>query len=174
MREMCALLEDRTGERWIYESVRRIYDVQSSSEDSLGHRKRQGADRRAPSLTNSRATRTASLFIDRLKSDFRRDFRRDDDFVGRFRTHCQRNWRPKFITTKYLCEPEEEERPTSLRRADVSKCLVSVTPRVYSIGLYEPNRKTRRKSYIDDNRDDDDNRERAVECFKRCTLLARR
>ncbi|KAL2745030.1 putative spindle pole body component 110 [Vespula maculifrons] len=161
---MCALLEDRIRERWIYESVRRIYDIQSSSEDSLDHRKRHGRDRKASSTGNSRATRTASLFIDRLKSDFQRD----DDFVPRFRTRCQRNWCPKF-TTKYLCEPEEGERPTSLCRS-VSKSLVSVTPKVYSIGLYEPRKRTRRKIALDN----EDDRERVVEYFKRCTLLARR
>ncbi|KAL2729050.1 hypothetical protein V1478_006682 [Vespula squamosa] len=163
---MCALLEDRVGERRIYESVRRIYDIQSSSEDSLDHRKRHGRDRKASSIGgNSRATRTASLFIDRLKSDFQRD----DDFVPRFRTHCQRNWCPKF-TTKYIYEPEEGERPTSLCRS-VSKSLVSVTPKVYSIGLYEPRKKAKRKTDLDNEVD----RElRVVEYFKRCTLLARR
>ncbi|KAK2574971.1 hypothetical protein KPH14_008734 [Odynerus spinipes] len=157
---MCALVEDRgCNERRIYDSVRRIYDIQSSSEDSLDHRKR-----RRSLIKNSRATRTASLFIDRLKSEFQRG----DDFVPRFRSH--RNWCPNF-PPKYFCERDDGERSMSLGKS-VSKNFVRETPKIYSIGLYEP--RIRRRVNDDDERDGVIDIGDTVEYLKRCSLLARR
>ncbi|KAI4497825.1 hypothetical protein M0802_007151 [Mischocyttarus mexicanus] len=157
---MCEFVEDRIkGERKIYESVRKIYDIRSSSEESLDNRKRHDKS----SIKNSpKITRTASLFIDRIKNDFQRE----DNFVPRFRT--QRNWCPKFIG-KYFCETKHEEQPRFLGRS-ISKSLVSVTPKVYSIGLYEPKKKTKRKIELDDEVVP----ERVVENLKRCSFLVRR
>ncbi|KAI4489936.1 hypothetical protein M0804_004118 [Polistes exclamans] len=170
---MCAFVKDRIvrPEGRIYESVRRIYDIRSSSEDSLNNKNKHSNE---SSMTNSQrvARKVASLFIDRIKNDFQRE----DEFVPRFRT--RKNWFPKFITTNYFSkfkrkekeiekkEDEDDEQSKSLGKS-VTKSLVSVAPKIYSIGLCESMKITKPK--IDS--ENVINQERVVDDLKQSSFL---